>query len=86
MDYDQFIPNQPVEEKCDCSNHIRGTFVVLLLISLLYDCVTSCRRNRKIERLKNENKTLKNLILASVDKALVKMMKNGNDSESEHDE
>ena len=86
MDYDQFMPKQPMDEKCDCSNHIRGTIFVLSVLTLVVDCIASCRRKRKMEEIENENKTLKSIILSSVDKAFVKMMKNGNDSEDEHDE
>ena len=85
MDYEQFFPKQTMQEKCDCSDHIRGTVVILLLLSLVFDCITSCRRSKKMERLENENTTLKNVILTSVDKALVRMMKNGNNTEDDTD-
>jgi hypothetical protein len=79
MDYEQFFPKQ----ECDCSNHIRGTIIVLTVLSILIDSVAYCRRDKKITELTSENQTLKTIILKSVDRALVKMMKNGHDSEND---
>lgn len=71
----EFFKN--VDANCDCSNHIRVTAAVIFLASLMIDCFTSCRRDKKIERLENENQTLKSVILSTVDQALMRMMKNG---------
>lgn len=74
MDYEQFFPKQEV--KCeDCGNIVRGVLVVMTVLSLLIDCISSCKNKRKIHALETENKTLKSIILKSVDRALVKMMK-----------
>lgn len=83
MDYEQFFPKQVPE--CDCSDHIRGTVIILVAIYLVFDCITMCKRSKKMDRLENENKTLKTIILSSVDKALVRIMKNGNDDENNHE-
>lgn len=82
MDYEQFCPKQ----ECDCSNHIRGTVIILVMINLLIDCVASCKRSNLIKELTTENETLKSVILNSVDRVLVKMMKNGNDEDELHEE
>jgi hypothetical protein len=85
MDFDQFCPEVKVSE-CDCSNHIRLTMVLITGLFLLVDCVTSCKRNRKISELTSENETLKSMILTSVEKVIVKLMKNGNDCNFDHNE
>lgn len=84
MDYNQFIPKNA--DGCDCSNHIRGTIILFLMVSLVIDCVTSCSRARKVYRLEHENNTLKEIILKTVDKTLVRMMKNGNNIENDLNE
>ena len=82
MNYEELFPKQD----CVCSTQIRGVIVALSAVILLIDCVTSCRRTRKVNELTTENKTLKSIILSAVDRALVKMMKNGNDSNVDDDE
>jgi len=84
MDYEQFFPKS--EPVCDCSNHIRGTVFLLGLISLVADCIAQCKRRKDIQKLKTENETLKSIIFRSVDRALVKMMKNGNENENDEEE
>jgi hypothetical protein len=73
-------------EECDCSAHIRATLILLLVLSLLGDCVSTCKSRRRLVELETENKTLRTLILQTVDKTLVKMMKNGNNVDNNDDE
>jgi hypothetical protein len=82
MDYEQFFQTQ----ECNCYNSVRTVVVILSLLTLVIDCVTVCKRNRKIEQITTENETLKTIILKSVDKAFIHMMKNGNDSEDDHED
>jgi ABC-type transporter Mla MlaB component len=85
MDFEQFFPEVKVSD-CDCSNHVQATMVIITGLCLLVDCITSCKRNRKISKLTSENETLKSMILASVEKVILKMMKNGNQSEDDDSE
>lgn len=84
MDYDQFFVKQ--ENTCAAEHRIIGLFTIVTVFSLLIDLVSCCRTNQKLQNLQNENESLKSLILKSVDKAFVRMMKNGNDSEDEHED
>lgn len=83
MEYEQFFQTQ---DECDCYSSVRTVVIILSLLTLAVDCVTVCKRNRKIAELTNENETLKTIILKSVDKAFIRMMKNGNDNEDSKDE
>lgn len=83
MDYEQFFPKMQ-ETKCD--NQIRLTIVVMTLLYVILDLTMMCKANRREKALKQENETLKNVILKSVDRALIRMMKNGNDTEHLHEE
>jgi hypothetical protein len=77
MEYYQMFYN----EECGRVNRLRELIFVLAFASLVLDCVFSCKRDKKVERLEYENKTLKGVILSSVDQALVRMMKNGCDED-----
>ncbi len=75
MDFEQFCP-KVVETKCeDCGSLVRGVLVIMTVLSLLLDCVSTCRAKRKMNTLQTENETLKSIILKSVDRALVKAIK-----------
>lgn len=79
MDYEQFFTTSPHDAKCD--NQIRLTILVMTLIYVVLDLTLMCKANRRMNAVKQENETLKSVILKSVDRALVRMMKNGNDYE-----
>lgn len=85
MDYEQFFPPQTTNE-CGREHRIIGFFVFVTVVSILVDVVSYCRTNRKLRDLQNENESLKSLILKTVDRTLVRMMKNGNDSDDEHED
>jgi len=80
MDYEQFFTTSN-EHKCD--SQIRMTILVVTLLYVIIDLTLTCKNNRKVNDLQKENETLKSVILKSVDRALVRMMKNGNDSEED---
>jgi hypothetical protein len=84
MDYDQFFPKKEVE--CDCSDHIRGTAFLITLVVFLIDCIAQCSHNKKMKKLETENETLKSVLFKSVDRALIRMMKNGNDIDNNDEE
>lgn len=83
MDYEQFFTNT-TDHKCD--NQIRMTILVMTLVYVILDVTLMCKAKRRMNDMKKENETLKNVILKSVDRALMRMMKNGNDSEYEHED
>lgn len=83
MDYEQFFPKT---EQPKCENEIRLTIVVMMILWAILDLTLMCKANYREKALKQENETLKNVILKSVDRALVRMMKNGNENEINHEE
>jgi hypothetical protein len=82
MDYDQFFPKQ--DTKCDCSDQIRVTVFLIGLVVVLVDSIAECGRARKLKKLENENETLKSVLLKTVDRILIRMMKNGIPSDDDH--
>lgn len=82
MDYEQFFVNP---EQPKCASEIRMTIVVMIILYLILDLTLTCRANHREKALKQENETLKNVILKSVDRALIRIMKNGNDSDTEEE-
>jgi len=83
MEYEQFFTNT---EQPKCVSEIRMTIVVMTILYLILDLTLTCRAKDREMALKQENETLKNVILKSVDRALVRMMKNGNDPETDDEE
>lgn len=85
MNFEEILSERKTEE-CDCTNPIRGALLVISLMYLVMDCFYTRRTTRRINELKAENETLKTVILRSVDQVFMKMMKNGNDFQHEHEE
>lgn len=83
MDYEQFFVKT---EQPKCENEIRMTIIVMMIVWVILDVTLMCKAKHREKSLKQENETLKNVILNSVDRALVRMMKNGNDSADIHQE
>lgn len=80
MEYEQFFSYQ-VNDKCGYENTVIMILGSIILLSLLCDCISECKSRRK---LTNENETLKTIIVKSVDRTLMNMMKNGIDEENCH--
>jgi hypothetical protein len=85
MDYEQFFTEQKAAD-CTREHKIIGIILILNLVSVVIDCVSACKRYNEIKSLKQENESLKSMILKSVDRAFIRMMKNGNNPEDEHQE
>lgn len=83
MDYEQFSVKS---DKCACDTQVRGAVLIVSAFYILVNLVLNYREVRREKLLQQENETLKNIVLKSVDNALVRMMKNGNNSEDEHDD
>lgn len=88
MDFEFLHDEQPVTKPtdCNCTQHICVTVLMLTIVNLLINCVYKCQESQKVRHLKRENETLKSMILKSVDNAFMRIMKNGNDTDDEHDE
>ena len=82
MEYEQFFSYQ-TDNKCQYENGVIMILGGIILLSLLCDCISNCKSRR---RLSDENETLKTIIIKSVDRTLIKMMKNGNDEENYHED
>lgn len=78
MQYEQFFPFRN-DDNCNCYDQVKITVISITCFLGLIKCVLSCRDNRKIEKLKVENNTLKEIILKSVDQTFTKLLKNGYD-------
>jgi hypothetical protein len=78
MDYEQFFAKS---EDHTCDNQVRAAILVVTIIYIILDLTLTCKKNRREKMLKQENETLKNVILQSVDRAFVRMMKNGNEND-----
>ena len=74
------------ESVCNCSQQTMIGGILTLLLVMLIDCCYTSRLNNRIQELDSENKTLKNVILTTVDRALVRLIKNGNDPDSSDQE
>lgn len=74
------------DNTCATEHRIIGLFTILTVACLASVCASTCATSREIESLKNENETLKSLILKSIDKVLLRMMKNGSTSDNEHED
>lgn len=85
MDYEQFFAESKNDE-CNCYNQVKFILLGMSCLALLVDCIYSCKMRRNINELKIENKTLKNVILTSIDQTFTKILKNGNELNEEHDD
>jgi hypothetical protein len=88
MDYEALFCKYDLPEvkECNCYSEIRVTLLIVTLLALLVDCVGHCRARSRVKTLTAENETMKSLILTSLDKAFTGIMKNGYESENEHED
>lgn len=80
MEYEQFFQTQ---DGCDCSNYIKGMLIALATVALLTNCILTCKTNQKLNKVENENQTLKSIISKSIDKTFVRLVKNGSYDEDD---
>lgn len=85
MDYEQFFPSIQ-NDNCVAEQKIVGLVTVLTCLYVTLDCLMSCVHSRRVHTLETENKTLKGIILNSVDRTLIRMMKNGNNSDTNEED
>lgn len=88
MNYEELLGNDYFKEKaeCNCYSYVKLTLLVVTLLTLAVDCVSHCRTRSRVRKLTAENETMRSLIMTSLDKAFTKIVKNGYDSESEHED
>lgn len=88
MDYESmFCKYDSTEVKeCNCYPQIRVLSLVLTLLALVIDCVGHCRTRSRVKTLTAENETMKSLILTSLDKTFTGFVKNGYETENEHED
>lgn len=85
MNYEEFTYNKKETEQC--MPYILTTISLIGIGITLINCLCSSRKaNKRTERLEIENSSLKRIILKSVDNTLVKMMKNGYQSDTDDEE
>ena len=72
MNYEQFF----TIDNYNCYSQIKIAVIGIACLSLLADCVYSCRERNKLNL---ENKTLKNIISKSIERTIIRNLKNGND-------
>lgn len=75
MEYEQFFTTVD-DKECDCYSQIKIALVGMSVVALLLDCVYSWRVQRN---LVEENKSLKHIISKSIERVVIKNLKNGYD-------
>ena len=88
MDYEAMFCKYDSSEvkECDCYPQVRVTLLIVTLLALLVDCVGHCRVRYRVKHLEKENETMKSLILTSLDKAFVRIVKNGYGTQNEDED
>lgn len=82
MDYEQFFPKQTVQE-CEREKFVAGLLAILTTVYLLFDCMYMCTASRKMKALRDENETLKSIVLKSMERGLLRMMHQQTEDEHE---
>lgn len=87
MEYEQFFnTDEIINPSTNCQTEIRLTILCVGIIVILVDCIRSCKLKERIKKLRTENKTLKGVILNSIDHKLTKSLKNGYGIDNSDDE
>jgi hypothetical protein len=84
MEYEQFFTTNATTTMD--SSYLYVAILGILSLNLMMKCYKTCRKSRRVLQLEQENHTLKSIILQSVDKALVRMLKNGSHDDGGHNE
>lgn len=81
---EQFFVTQ--NNECVTEKRIIGLFGFLTVLCITVSCASAYIQTRQMNELTKENRSLKTLILRRLDKAFVRFMKNGNESEEEYEQ
>jgi hypothetical protein len=83
MEYEQFFTTNTIVDTNPI--YLQVAIVGLLSLNLVMKCCLCwCNKRRHVAKLEQENHTLKSIVLQSVDKALVNMLKNGSYDDGGH--
>lgn len=78
MDFD-FEILELNDDSCNCTYCVQVSFIAFALLMIFYNIVNNCKTTQDVLDLQSENDTLKRLVLKSIDKIFVRMLKNGYD-------
>lgn len=85
MDYEQFFPTQSFNQQCLPFAYVLTGLTAISMV--VFTCLCDKREEKNaVKRIQAENDTLKRIILKSVDKMLVRMIKNGYDIDNDDEE
>ena len=84
MVYEQFFVTQ--NNECVTEKRVIGLFGFLTVLCITVSCASAYIQTIQMNDLAKENRSLKTRILKRLDKAFVRFMKNGYESEEEHEE
>lgn len=88
MNYDELLYTQDASEgiECNCYPHVHATLLVVAFVALIVEWIRNCRSRYRVNSLEVENATMKSIILTSLDKTFSRMVKNGYESDNEHED
>ena len=79
--------NVQYDQADECIIHSRVSLIFIMFVMMMvFDCVYSPTYKDKITKLQKEHNSLKNLIVKSIENAIINHMKNGNDPEDTFEE
>ena len=85
-DFEHLLP-QSDDPSCECRRTILFTSVVAVVVTLFLNYVVFGKQSKnRIVRIQYENKTLKHILLKSLENKLLSYVKNGIESEDEEEE
>lgn len=85
MEYEQFFSTQSFNQQCLPFAYVLTALTAVSVMVLSCTCDTQVEK-QKVEKLQIENDTLRGIILKSVDKMLVRILKNGYDIDNNDEE
>lgn len=80
---------ETMENIRDCKNEILGTLIIMNIIAALVACILWCvgqASSKKIEKLEQKNKTLKNIIFSAMESGILRMMHYEDPNEDLHED
>lgn len=91
MDFEYFLPDQVVVDNIhNCRYEIGATLLLVKTLLTVCGLVVFCcikDSSSRVERLERKNRTLKKIIMSTMEAGILKMMmKNGNDDDDDDDE
>lgn len=69
---------------CDCDTHVIGTILTIIGTYLTLSCLMNCKR--RVSQVIFQDKTWKTIVIHEADRIILKTLKNGYESEKDHEE